>query len=280
MSDDEATTGAAESSGDGSTDETDPSSPSSIAALREQVEAEYDFDNFRPADMARMNAKEWDAIFDPETWVVGDELLDRVEDDLKRRVAERDVFAVVERVEAEDGTRIVAYSDEGYAIVYPDGSVEGSGTVLRDVKPTVALCSMDSYDVAPPPEDVALPHPDEVAEGSGEFGNLMLQVVAAMQILAGLGLFVAYGVTDLSTIVAPTMGLVFVVAGLFLFLVVANARLSDRFRAEEYRNRLRAAGVESGERPPFLPDPAGSRDGEDAAPLDGNDGGSAGEETA
>ena len=280
MSDDEATTGATESSGDGSDGEADPSSPSSIAALREQVEAEYDFDDFGPADMARMDADEWDAVFDPETWIVGDELLDRVEDDLKRRVAERDVFAVVERVEADDGTRIVAYSDEGYAIVYPDGSVEGSGTVLRDVKPTVALCSMDSYEVAPPPEDVALPDPEEVIEGSGEFGNLMLQVVAAMQIVAGVGLFVAYGVTDLSTIVAPTMGLVFVVAGFFLFLVVANARLSDRFRAEEYRNRLRAAGVESGERPAFLPDPAGAPDDEDAAVLDGSDGGSAGEETA
>jgi hypothetical protein len=251
---------------DGSTD--DESEPESIEALRERIESEYDFEDFGPADMARMSADEWDAAFDPETWIVGEELLDRVEDDLKRRVAERDVFAVVERVDADDGPRIVAYSDEGYAIVYPDGSVEGSGTVLRDVKPTVALCSMDSYEVAPPPEEVDLPRPEEVVEGSGEFGNLMLQIVAAIQILAGLGLFVAYGFLGVSTIVAPTMGLVFLLAGFFLFLTVANARLSDRFRAEEFRNRLRAAGVESGERPAFLPDPTEARDASDSPALD------------
>jgi hypothetical protein len=257
-----------------------PESPSSIEALRERVEAEYDFDDFGPADMARMSAEEWEAVFDPETWIVGEELLDRVEDDLQRRVAERDVFAVVERADAEDGQRIVAYSDEGYAIVYPDGSVEGSGTVLRDVKPTVALCSMDSYEVAPPPEGVTLPQPEEVVEGSGEFGNLMLQIVAAMQILAGLGLFAAYALTDLSTIVAPTMGLVFLLAGFFLFLVVANARLSDRFRAEEFRNRLRAAGVESGERPAFLPDPAEAHEGDESKPLEGRETDTQGNETA
>lgn len=38
-----------------------------------------------------------------------------------------------------------------------------------------------------------------------------------------------------------------------IFLVVANARLSDRFRAEEYRERLRAGGVDTDERPDFLP---------------------------
>jgi hypothetical protein len=259
--------------------ESNPQSPSSIEDLRSRVESEYDFEDFGPADMAKMTPEEWDAVFDPETWIVGAELLDRVEADLERRVAEREVFAVVERIEADDGERIVAYSDEGYAIVYPDGSVEGSGTVVRDVKPTVALCSMDSYDVAPPPEDVSLPKPAEVVEGSGEFGNLMLQIVAAMQILAGLGLFVAYAVTDLSTIVAPTMGLIFVVAGLFLFLVVANARLSDRFRAEEFRNRLRAAGVESGERPAFLPDPSEAREDEPAS-LEGDAAEDRGNETA
>ena len=275
VSEDDAPTAEASADPDSNSD-----SVSSIEELRERVDAEYDFENFGPADMARMTPEEWDAAFDPETWIVGEELLDRVEDDLKRRVAEREVFAVVERVDADDGPRIVAYSDEGYAIVYPDGSVEGSGTVLRDVKPTVALCSMDSYEVAPPPENADLPRPEEVVEGSGEFGNLMLQIVAAMQILAGLGLFVAYGFLGVSTIVAPTMGLLFVVAGLFLFLVVANARLSDRFRAAEYRGRLRAAGVESGERPAFLPDPTESETAEDHEELAGETTDSRGDETA
>ena len=49
-------------------------------------------------------------------------------------------------------------------------------------------------------------------------------------------------------------GVLFVGIGIFLFTVVANARLSDRFRAEEYRNRLRAVDLEPGERPEVLPD--------------------------
>jgi hypothetical protein len=59
-------------------------------------------------------------------------------------------------------------------------------------------------------------------------------------------------VTDLN-IVGLIGGLGFLTIGLILFTVVANARLSDRFRAEEYRNRLRAIGLESGERPDFVP---------------------------
>jgi hypothetical protein len=35
---------------------------------------------------------------------------------------------------------------------------------------------------------------------------------------------------------------------------VANARLSDKFRAEEYRDRLRAIGLDDGERPEFVPE--------------------------
>jgi hypothetical protein len=232
--------------GDGDADE-------ELAALRREVESKYDFDDFGPEEMAEMTVEEWEAAFDPETWVVGEELLDRVERDLRRRVAHGEVFAVVERV-AEDGEPlVVAYSDEGYAVVRADGGVEGRGTVLRDVKPTVALCSMDSYEVADPPADASLPAPEEVPEGSGEFGNLMLQIVAGFQVLAGVGLLVAWAVTPLSTIVAPAMAVVFLLTGLFLFAVVANARLSDRFRAEEYRERLRTVDLAEGERPEFLP---------------------------
>jgi hypothetical protein len=224
-----------------------------LEALRRQVEEKYDFDDFGPADMAEMTVDEWEAAFDPASWIVGPELLDRVEKDLLNRVASRDVFAVVERYTQEGEPRLVAYSDEGYAVVYPDGSVEGTGTVLRDVTPTVALCSMDDYDVREPPANVGLPSPDEVPEGSGEFGNLMLQVVAFVQLLGGFALLVAWLATDLNTIVAPVAALFFLLVGFFLFFVVANARLSDRFRSEEYRNRLRAVGLEDGERPDFLP---------------------------
>jgi hypothetical protein len=231
-----------------------------IEALRQAVEEKYDFDDFGPSDMAEMSAEEWEAAFDPDSWIVGAELLDRVEKELKGRIATRDVFATLERVEEDGETRLLAYSDEGYAIVYPDGSVEGRGTVLRDVKPTVALCSMDDYDVAEPPANFELPEPEAVVEGSGGLGNTMLQIVAATQLLVGLGLLGVWLFTDMlpsaggvMNLVPVVAGVFFVAIGLFLFGVVANARLSDRFRAQEYRARLRAMGLEDGDRPEFVP---------------------------
>jgi hypothetical protein len=244
----------------GSRPEADDRRTQSVDALRREVEENYDFENFGPSDMARMSAEEWEAAFDPDTWIVGPELLDRVEQDLKSRIQSREVFAVLERFEEGGEERLVAYSDEGYAIVFPDGSVEGQGTVVRDVKPTVALCSMDSYEVPDAPEDVSLPSPADVPEGTGQLGNNLLQVIAFAQILVGLGLVGVWLFTDAIPtpggyvdLVAPMTALIFVGIGLFLFMVVANARLSDRFRAEEFRDRLRAAGVEDGERPEFLP---------------------------
>ena len=232
-----------------------------IEALRQQVEEKYDFDNFGPQEMQEMSAEEWDAAFDPDTWITGTELLDRVEADLKHRVATRDVFARVERFD----DLIIAYSDSGYAAVYSDGSVEGSGTVLRDVKPTVALCSMDSYDPPEMPEGEVLPQPQDIPESSDALGNTVLQVIAGVQVLAGLimlGAWLAYSLGLLSTGGTNTRslnlsllvvaGIGFLGIGIFLFVMVANARLSDKFRSEEFRNRLRAIGVEDGERPDFL----------------------------
>ncbi len=224
-----------------------------VEALRAEVEEKYDFDDFGPSDMAEMTAEEWDVAFDPDSWVVGSELLDKLERELRTRVATREVFAVLERGVHEGEEVLLAYSDEGYAMVYEDGSIEGRGTVLRDVKPSVALCSMDDYEVSGAATDVSLPSPEEVSGGSGEFGNWMLQAVAAVQLLAGLVLLGAWLFTDLTTIAAPAAALAFVVVGVFLFTVVANARLSDRFRAEEYRDRLRDVGLEDGERPAFVP---------------------------
>lgn len=217
-------------------------------------EDEYDFEDFGPAEMARMDSEEWEAAFDADAWITGRELLDRVERDLKQRIADREVFAVLERFE-EEMPSLLAYSDEGYAIVYPDGSVEGRGTVVRDVKPSVALCSMDDYEVPDPPEDWSLPDPGTVPEGSGDLGNQMLQVIAFGLLVAGLvaiGGTIA-GLAGNAAVVVLLIGGFFFVASVFLFLVVANARLSDRFRAAEYRDRLRSAGVESAQRPEFVP---------------------------
>ncbi len=227
----------------------------SVQELRDAVEEKYDFENFGPAEMAEMSIEEWQVAFDPETWITGEELLDRVEADLKSRVANREVFARIER--HDDPPRLLAYSDNAYAMVYPDGSVEGEGTVLRDVEPTVALCSMESYDVPDAPEGQILPRPEEVPEGGSELGNNMLQVIAGMQVLAGVvllgsGLF-ALVTADSNWLLLSVVGLGFLAIGVILFVVVANARLSDTFRAEEFRERLRGVGLEDGERPEFLP---------------------------
>ncbi len=221
----------------------------SLEALRQQVEKKYDFDEFGPEDMDRMSVEEWEVSFDPETWVTGSDLLERVEAELKTRISRREVFAVFERL--GDG-RILAYSDEGYVIVQPDGSIEGQGTVLEDVKPTVALCSMPEYEPPSPPENYELPDPQEVPEGTGEFGNWMIQAMAFTQLTAGVVLMGAWLLSsNLTTLIAPAMALFFLGAAVFLFATVANARLSDRFRSEEYRGRLRSVHVE--EPPDFVP---------------------------
>ncbi len=246
-------------------DPPDDTEAEDVQTLRRQVEEKYDFDNFTPSDMADMTAEEWDVAFDPETWITGEELLDRVEKDLRNRIARREVFAVLERADEPD--RVVAYSDEGWAIVYPDGSVEGEGTVLRDVKPTIALCSMDSYEIEEPPEAYELPSPAEVEAGTGQFGNNLLQIIAATQIVAGLGILGIWLFTGVipspetqPNLLIPILAVFFLAVGFLLFFVVANARLSDRFRAEEYRDRLRAAGIadedaaiSAEDRPDFLP---------------------------
>ena len=246
------TDAADDAGGDGDARETGAEGDDDLAALRQRVDEEYDFDDFGPSDMARMSAEEWDAAFDPESWITGRRLLDRAEAELKTRIARRDVFGVLERVREDGEERILVYSDEGYAIVSPSGEVSGQGTVLRDIEPIVALAAMEAYDVPEPPDDWSLPHPDTVPQGTGEFGNLMVQVIAAVQVLAGAALLVASFVMDLNTIVAPAIGIVFLIIGLLLFVMVANARLSDRFRSEEYRERLRALR-QAKERPDFVP---------------------------
>ena len=251
----------ADSSEDG--DESDE-----VEALRKQVEEKYDFDDFGPADMVEMSAEEWDVAFDEESWITGDELLDRVTRDLQNRVATRDVFARIER--HHEPPRVLAYSDEGYAMVYPDGSVEGEGTVLRDVKPTVALSSMESYEIPDSVNENPLPEPDAVPEGGGELGNWMLQVIAGAQLLAGIAMIGGAILAIAGVIGGPGTnieflfvgGVAFIAVSLVLFFTVANARLSDKFRAEEYRDRLRAIGLEDGERPAFVPDVAADDDGE------------------
>ena len=226
-------------------------------SLAEVVEERYDFDNFGPADMAEMSVEEWEAAFDPDAWITGDRLLDRVAADLAGRVADRSIFAVVERASIDGEAAVLAYDDVSYAAVFADGRVEGEGPLRRDVEPVVALCSMADYTPASPPEGASLPEPSAVVGGSGDLGNRLLQAVAGALVLAGLALlaapFVATGRARGTAVLTTVLGLGFAGLGLFLFVMVANARLSDRFRAEEYRHRLEAAGVGRAGRPDFLP---------------------------
>ena len=129
-------------------------------------------------------------------------------------------------------------------IIGPDGTVEGEGGVRRDVEPVVAMCSMDEYEVSEPPANYELPSADEVPEQTGEFGNPMVQLIAGGQVIGGIALLGAFILRLVETVVAPVVGGLFLVVGIGLFALVANARLSDRFRAEQYRSRLRA--VEAG----------------------------------
>lgn len=261
----------AEQSGAGTADEDAAAGPSAGAStedlsteeLRARVEEQYDFEDFDAAAMDEMSVEEWEAVFDHDAWLTGPELLDRVEQELRANVERREVFAVVERVGDGEDDRVVAYSDEGYVIVRPDGTVQGTGTVLRDVEPMVALCSMEEYDVPDVDVNAGLPHPDSVQAGSGDFGNRMLQVVAGVTMLSGVAFLLVWLASVVGAIrigfagaIIVTLGLVFVGVGVFLFLTVANARLSDRMRAEQYRDRLRAVGAGSDERPEFLPDEA------------------------
>jgi hypothetical protein len=246
---DTATDGVGDANGDAASDAT-------TEELRERVEKEYDFENFGPQEMAEMSSEEWEAAFDPETWITGTELLDRVEADMKARVARRDVFAVIERESKGTEERLVAYSDEGYAIVYEDGTVEGRGTVLRDLKPSVALCSMEDYDVPDAPER-GLPDPESVPESTGSIGHTLMLAVGVAQLVAAVLLFGGWILTDIG-VVAAVAALGFGAFGVFMLVLVANARLSDRFRSEEYRERLRDAGATGSERPAFVPNWEGS----------------------
>ena len=246
-------------------------------SLREAVEARYDFDSFGPADMAAMTVEEWEAVFDPDAWLTGPDLVDRVEAELRSRVASRQVFAVVERHEVDGEPRLLAYDDGSWAVVHPDGTVEGDGAVRRDVEPAVALCSMPDYEVPSPPPDAGLPDPATIQAGGGSLGHRLLLVLGGVLGLAGLVVLFAPLVLSLGPgagALTTVVGLGFLGAAVVLAVLVANARLSDRFRAAAYRERLLAMGLGDGERPAFLPpmDGAVATGGDDASAGDDGSG--------
>jgi hypothetical protein len=259
MADREPDDASADASSGGDTDDPlvdDRTAAEDPESLRAAVEAKYDFEDFRPADMAEMTVEEWEAAFDPDTWITGDRLVDRVEAELLGRIAAGELFAVVERHDVNGVDQLLVYTDAGYAVVTPDGTVEGEGSIASEIEPVVALCSMESFEVADPPPDAGLPDPATVEPGSGDLGHRLLLAVAGIQLVAGLVVLVSPVLVRLgpgAAALTSVVGLAFIGDGVLLGVLVANARLSDRFRAAEYRDRLQAAGVGSDERPSFLP---------------------------
>ena len=83
-------TGTAADDGNG-----DDGEEPSTEELRARVEKQYDFEEFGAAEMAEMSVEEWEAVFDPDAWLTGEGLLDRVERELRSNVRRREVFAVV-----------------------------------------------------------------------------------------------------------------------------------------------------------------------------------------
>ena len=219
----------------------------------------FELEDFGPTDFEAMSLEEWEEAFDPDTWVTGPELLDRVESELRHRIASRDVFAVIERITNDDELCLLAYSDEGYALVRPSGAVEGFGTVLRDVKPTVALCSIPEYEPDPAEADLGiLPDPAVIDASQGDFGNKILQAVSLALAIGGIVLIGGWIFLDVPGLGA-VFGFGFLLAAGFLLFTVANARLSQRYRAEAYRERLRSVGLGEGKRPDFLPEDESGR---------------------
>ena len=105
----------------------------------EDVEERYDFDDFGPADMVEMSPEEWEAAFDAESWVTGTALLDRVEQELNARVSTREVFAVIERDQTDDGERLWFCGESGTLGYYETET--GEVTVL-DIQCTYEIGQM------------------------------------------------------------------------------------------------------------------------------------------
>jgi hypothetical protein len=137
--------------------------------------------------------------------------------------------------------------------------------------PVVAVCTKEKFKVTEPPANADLPSPKTVKPGSGGLSRRLLLVVGVIRVIAGVVLLVSPVIVRLGPgagAFTAVIGLIFVGVGVLLGVLVANARLADRFRAAEYRERLEAAGVGSDQRPAFLPAMDGTEAEDEASSED------------
>ena len=194
---------------------------------------------------------------DLEFSIVGKELLNRVDLDIKDRISRRNIIAAIETIHIDDEENLLIYDDAGYALIALDGSVSGMGSIRTEIENIVVLCSMDTYDVPELPAGDFSLNIDAPSKSSSGIGNKLLQILASSFLVIGIlllfsPLFVNFPRPG-SGILTSVSGFGFIFTGLFLLLGVVHSRLSDRFRSTEYADRLKKIGIGSDFRPDFLP---------------------------
>lgn len=198
-----------------------------------------------------------DLPLDLELSIVGKELLNRIELDVKDRISRRNIIAAIETIHIDDEVHLLIYDDTGYALISLDGSTSGMGSIRTEVENIVVLCSLSTYDVPELPSGDFFLGMNVPSKPSSGVGNKLLQMLASSFILIGIlflfsPLFVNFPRPG-SGILTTVSGFGFILTGLFLLLVVVHSRLSDRFRSMEYADRLKKIGIGSDFRPDFLP---------------------------
>ena len=194
---------------------------------------------------------------DLEFSIVGKELLNRIELDVKDRISRRNIIAAIEKIHIDDKEHLLIYDDAGYALIALDGSISGMGSIRTEMETITVLCSITTYDVPELPSGNFFLGMNMPPKPSSGIGNKLLQILASSFILIGiLVLFSPLFVNSPrpgSGILTTVSGFGFILTGLFLLLVVVHSRLSDRFRSMEYADRLKKIGIGSDFRPDFLP---------------------------
>lgn len=196
-------------------------------------------------------------IHSSEKIIVGLDLIDRIEADTKDRIRRRNILAMIERISIEGIDHILIYDDLGYAIVEPDGSVSGIGSIRAEMENVVVLCSMSNYDVPELIKDNFLPNISSTYKPPNQIGNKLLQILSLSFFIIGCTLLVSPIFLNFyassATILTTISGFGFILISLFITTMVVHSRLSDRFRSSEYQNRLKNIGIGSNSRPSFIP---------------------------